>query len=264
MRPGVADSLTVQPSNGSTVVFRGCIMEGLFSHVNQATSRTLAANGYQVVDVRGQGCCGALHAHAGLHKEAKELARINVRAFATAPDATIAVNSAGCGAAMKEYGRLLNDDPLAAAARDFAARTKDISELLSARGPRAGGELKLRVAYDAPCHLLHAQRVARDPVALLDAIPGVSRTAHVESEMCCGSAGIYSLLEPELSRAVLARKTRALIDATPDVVATGNPGCAMQLGAGLRAEGSHIPVVHPVELLDRSYQAAGWYDSIVP
>ena len=261
---GLVDGATVQPSNRPTVVFRGCIMEGLFSHVNQATQRTLAANGYRVVDVRGQGCCGALHAHAGLHNKAQELARINVRAFAAAPDAAIAVNSAGCGAAMKDYGHLLGDDPLAGAARDFAARTKDVSELLAARGPRAGGELKLRVAYDPPCHLLHAQRIALDPIALLDAVPGIARTAHVESEMCCGSAGIYSLLEPDLSRAVLARKTKALIEAGPDVVATGNPGCAMQLGAGLRAEGSDIPVVHPVELLDHSYQAAGWYDSIVP
>src|SRR5207253_10369633 len=128
------------------------------------------------------------------------------------------------------------------------------------RGPRPGGRLALTVAYDPPCHLLHAQAVSKAPLAVLDAIPGLTRVAHAEAEVCCGSAGIYSLLQPEFSRAVLARKTRALCEAAPQVVATGNPGCAMQIGAGLRAEGMRIPVMHPVELLDRSYRNAGLYD----
>jgi glycolate oxidase iron-sulfur subunit len=244
---------------GQASVFRGCIMEGLFAHVNQATSRTLAANGYEMRAVEGQGCCGALHAHAGLHREAQALARENVRAFARAPDTLIAVNSAGCGAALKEYPHLLAGDALEAGAIALASRVRDVTELLAARGPRPGGTLELKVAYDAPCHLLHAQRVAREPVATLEAIPGLERVVHAESEVCCGSAGIYSLVEPGMSRAVLERKTRALLAVEPDVVATGNPGCAMQIGAGLHAAGCTIPVMHPVELLDRSYRAAGYY-----
>jgi glycolate oxidase iron-sulfur subunit len=229
--------------------------------VNAATARTLGANGYQVVDLPGQGCCGALHQHAGLHSQAQALARENVRAFASAPEAAIAVNSAGCGAALKEYGRLLAGDPLEEEARTFAGRVKDVSELLAERGPRQGAPLEMTVAYDPPCHLLHAQRVAREPLAVLDAIPGLTRVAHAEAELCCGSAGIYSLLEPALSREVLDRKTSAILAAEPEVVTTGNPGCAMQIGAGLRAAGSRIPVVHPVELLDRSYEAAGFYEN---
>jgi glycolate oxidase iron-sulfur subunit len=256
------DSLTTNPeSRAPVVVFQGCIMDGLFSHVNAATARTLAANGYQLTEVPDQGCCGALHAHAGQHERAQELARANVAAFSSAaPDAAIAVNSAGCGAAMKEYGHLLSNDPLAEKATRFSARVRDVSELLAARGPRPGAPLPVTVAYDPPCHLLHAQRIAREPIAVLDAIPQLTRVSHAEAELCCGSAGIYSLLEPELSRSVLARKTDAIQAAAPDVVATGNPGCAMQIGAGLRAVGSRIPVVHPVELLDHSYWAAGLYD----
>jgi glycolate oxidase iron-sulfur subunit len=237
-------------------------MEGLFSHVNDATARTLGANGYEIVDVPEQGCCGALHAHAGMHAEAQDLARANVRAFAASPQSAIAVNSAGCGAALKDYGHLLVGDPLEAGARALAARVRDVSELLAERGPRSGAPLKLKVAYDPPCHLLHAQRVSREPLALLDAIPGLTRIAHAEAEVCCGSAGIYSLLEPALSREVLERKTNAILAVDPEVVTTGNPGCAMQIGAGLRAVGSRISVVHPVELLDRSYQAAGFYERI--
>ncbi len=250
---------TRQPANPPAVVFTGCIMQGLFSHVNAATTRTLAANGYELVDAPRQGCCGALHAHAGEHEEARTLARMNVRAFANVPG-EIAVNSAGCGAALKDYGRLLKGDPLEAEAIRFSARVKDVSELLAARGPRQGAAIPLAVAYDPPCHLLHAQRISKQPDAVLDAIPGLTRVRHAEAEVCCGSAGIYSLLEPELSRAVLARKTERLLDAKPQVVTTGNPGCAMQIGAGLRAAGSDIPVVHPVELLDQSYRAAGFYD----
>ena len=234
-------------------------MSGLFSHVHDATERTLSVNGYEPVDVTEQGCCGALHAHAGQHDRALDLARANVRAFTASGDAPIAVNSAGCGAMLKEYGRVLQDDALAEPARAFAARVRDVTELLSARGPRPGGRLDVGVAYDPPCHLLHAQGVADPPLAVLDAIPGLRRVAYAEPELCCGSAGIYSLLEPELSRAVLARKTDALLGSGADVVATGNPGCAMQIGAGLRAAGSRIGVVHPVELLDRSSAAAGLY-----
>ena len=249
------------PHSPSVSLLTGCIMSGLFSHVNAATERTLAANGYRPTRVPNQVCCGALHAHTGQHVAAVELARRNVAAFAAFPDSLIAVNSAGCGAMLKEYGRLLMGDPLEREAIALAGRVRDVTELLAERGPRRGARVRLRVAYDPPCHLLHAQRIADAPLAVLDAVPGSDRTAHVDADLCCGSAGSYSLTEPELSRSLLDSKVRALTAAAPDAVATGNPGCIMQIGAGLAAAGFRLPVVHPVEILDWSYERAGYYDS---
>ena len=253
---------TVPAGTPGLALFTGCIMDGLFAHVHHATERTLAANGYRLVRVAEQGCCGALHAHVGLHEEAVALARANVRAFAEQPDAAIVVNAAGCGAMLRDYGRLLADDPLAEAAAAFARRVVDVTEPLAAAGPRQGAPLDLTVAYDPPCHLLHVQRVVEAPLTVLDAIPGLKRVVHAEAAVCCGSAGSYSLTEPAMSRAVLARKIEALADAEPDVVASGNPGCVMQIGAGLSAAGRRTPVVHPVELLDQSFALAGYYDSV--
>jgi len=244
------------PVPTSALLFRGCIMEGLFSHVHDATIRTLAVNGVNVEEVPGQVCCGALHAHAGLRSEARQLARLNIAAFDDG-DAPIVVNSAGCGAMLKDYGHLLDDDPMASR---FAARVRDVTELLAERGPVPGAPLDRRVAYDPPCHLLHAQRVADAPLAVLRAIPVLQLVATPDAAQCCGSAGLYTLVQPHLSRAVLAPKLAQLREAAPQAVATGNPGCIMQLGAGLRAAGGPAtPVVHPVELLDASYAAAGWY-----
>ncbi len=237
--------------------FTGCIMSGLFSHVHEAIVRVLQANGVVVHDVPGQRCCGALHAHSGQRAEAVDLARANIRAFTAMPDdIQVVVNSAGCGALLKEYARLLEGDSLEDEARAFGERVRDVSEVLSHVGVKQGHPLSLRVAYDPPCHLQHAQCVVDPPLAMLHAIPGVEVLTHSESDLCCGSAGSYSLSEPDLSRAVLDRKVEALLAAQPDVVATGNPGCIMQIGAGLRATGSDIPVLHPVELLDRSYRRA--------
>ncbi len=249
------------PAEGQSRValFRGCVMEGLFAHVHRATRRTLEVNGYQVVEVPGQGCCGALHAHAGLHEQAVRLARANVAAFACDQGLWLAVNSAGCGAQIREYGRLLAADPLAGAARDLSARTRDVTELLAAAGPLPGAALELKVAYDPPCHLLHAQRVSEAPLKVLAVIPGLELVSHEEAALCCGSAGSYSLLQRELSLALLERKVEALARSGAQVVATGNPGCIMHIGAGLRAWGLSLPVVHPVELLDRSYALAGYY-----
>jgi glycolate oxidase iron-sulfur subunit len=257
------DPPAVIPSSGpAIVVFRGCIMDGLFSHVHHATQRTLEANGYRTVDIPGQGCCGALHAHAGLHEQAMALARANVAAFGRVPEAAIVVNSAGCGAMLKEYPRLLaGDAAVAGAVAGWTARVVDVSEALASAGPRRGAPLPLTVAYDPPCHLLHAQRVADAPLKVLEAIPGLQRVAHGEADLCCGSAGSYSLTEPALSRAVLDRKVAALTNGKLDAVATGTPGCVMQIGAGLRAAGRDVPVVHPVELLHRSYALAGYYSA---
>jgi len=244
-------SLTVQ-------LFRGCVMEGLFSHVHEATRRTLGVNGYQVSEVSGQVCCGALHAHAGLIDEARGLARVNVDAFGDG-DEPIVVNSAGCGALMKEYGRLLDD---VRAAR-FGARVRDVTELLAGsamKGPVAGEPLDLHVAYDPPCHLLHAQGIAVQPLKLFAAIPLLELVPVPGAAECCGSAGLFTLLEPEMSRAVLRTKIDRLREAAPQVVATGNPGCLMQIGAGLAAAGSAARARHPVELLDDAYRAAGRYE----
>ena len=248
-----------EPSSGAATLFTGCIMEGLFPHVNSACERTLAANNYRMIATPGQSCCGALHAHAGQHEEARTLAKRNVIAFGANPEIPIAVNSAGCGAMLKNYGRLMEGDPIEHDAIAFADRVKDVSELLADRGPRIGESVRMRVAYDPPCHLLHAQRVKDAPISVMNAIPGIEMVAHIEAEMCCGSAGSYSLTEPELSHAVLHRKVMAIEEAAPDVVATGNPGCIMQIGAGLAAAGSSVPVVHPVEILDWSYERAGYY-----
>ena len=254
-------SASVHPTTHSVVMFTGCIMEGLFGHVHAATRRVLQINGYTVLSAGGQQCCGALHLHAGQHAEAVALARANIEAFAAVPDASsIAVNSAGCGAMLKEYPSLLHGDALESKAIELADRVRDVTELLAERGPLAGAPIEMRVAYDPPCHLLHAQRIVDEPLAVLDSIPGIELTTHAESALCCGSAGSYSLSEPGLSRDVLDRKVEALLAASPDVVATGNPGCIMQIGAGLLATGSRISVVHPVELLDRSYECAGLYD----
>jgi glycolate oxidase iron-sulfur subunit len=234
-------------------------MEGLLSHVHAATCRTLEANGYRVSRITGQVCCGALHAHAGQRAHAIELARRNVQAFAKEPDSIIAVNSAGCGAILKEYGELLAGDPLEQHAAALAARVRDVSELLADRGPREGNPVRMRVVYDPPCHLLHAQGIADAPLAVLRAVPGLEHVTHADAEMCCGSAGSYSFTQSALSRAVLDRKVANILAAEPDIVATGNPGCIMQIGAGIAAVGSKLSVVHPIEILDRSYARAGYY-----
>jgi glycolate oxidase iron-sulfur subunit len=229
-------------------------MDGLFGHVHEATVVALEANDIGVRHVPGQVCCGALAAHAGDLEQARALARENIRAFdAAAPRATIVVDSAGCGAMLKAYGHLLAGDLLAEAAAAFAARVRDVSEVLAACGPRRGAALPLRVAYDAPCHLLHAQKVAAPPLRLLEAIPALELVPLEGSERCCGSAGLYALVEPELSRSVLALKLDAAQRAAPDVLATGNPGCLMHIGAGALLRGLEIEVRHPVELLAWSY-----------
>ncbi|MFL5506190.1 MAG: (Fe-S)-binding protein [Gemmatimonadales bacterium] len=244
------------PRRPTVALFRGCIMDTVFRHVNEATRRTLEANGFRVLEVPGQVCCGALHEHASDTDGAARLARENVAAFAGRAD-FIVTNSAGCGAVLKEYGHLLRSEAGAA----FGARVRDVSELLADAGPREGAPIPLDVAYDAPCHLQHAQRVHAQPLAVLRAIPELRLHLLPGSDRCCGAAGIYASLHPEMSRAVLADKTRSFTDApvVPDVVTTGNPGCHMQLGAGLRAAGSDTPVAHPVELLDLSYKRAGLY-----
>jgi glycolate oxidase iron-sulfur subunit len=243
-------------SRGRATLLTGCVMEGLFTATNRATERTLAANDYAIVRTEGQRCCGALHAHAGDLEAARELARHNVAAFESSGAEYVVVNAAGCGAMMKEYEHLLADDPAwRHRAATMSARVRDVSELLAEAGPRPGTALDVTVTYDAPCHLLHAQRIATPPLRVLGAVPGLTLIALEGSEHCCGSAGIYNLVEPDVSDAVLAPKLANIADTRAELVATGNPGCLMQIGAGLRRSGSRVRVVHPVDLLDASYAA---------
>ncbi len=243
-----------QPSRPTVALFTGCVMDTLFRRVHDATRRTLEVNGYRVVEVKGQRCCGALHEHAGDRRAARELLSQNATAFRGQVD-FIAVNSAGCGALLRDAAHL---DPSPAGV-ELGSRVRDVSELLAAAGPVPGAPLTMEVAYDAPCHLEHAQGVRDAPLRLLQAIPELVVRRLPGSDLCCGSAGIYSLLQPTMSRAVLHDKiqTIATAEPRPDFVTTGNPGCLMQIGAGLRAAGLPIGVAHPVELLDWSYAKAG-------
>jgi glycolate oxidase iron-sulfur subunit len=240
---------------GSVSLLTGCVMEGLFTDTNRATERVLTANGYAMRGARGQRCCGALHAHAGDAKAALRLAKANIAAFERANVDFVCANAAGCGAMMKDYAHLLRDDPdwRDRAAR-FSAKVRDVSELLSAAGPEHGrSPVRVRVAYDAPCHLQHAQRIVAQPIDVLRSIPELELVPLVESDVCCGSAGIYNLVEPDTSDVVMKRKLANIASAAPDVVATGNPGCLMQIGAGLLRDGSRVRARHPIELLDQSY-----------
>jgi glycolate oxidase iron-sulfur subunit len=241
-------------ARGTVATLDGCVMEGLFAPANRETERTLAANGYRLARADGQRCCGALHLHAGDAPAARNLARLNIAAFERSGAEFVAVNSAGCGAAMKEYAHLLAaDSAWSGRARAFSAKVRDVSELLVAAGPAAGGALPGKVAYDAPCHLLHAQRLSSPPLAVLAAIPGLDLVPLADSDQCCGSAGLYNLVEPELSALVLAPKLASIAASEAMVVATGNPGCLMQIGAGLLRSEQAAGARHPVELLDASY-----------
>ncbi|HEX6059982.1 MAG TPA: heterodisulfide reductase-related iron-sulfur binding cluster [Gemmatimonadaceae bacterium] len=245
------------PARERVAVLEGCVMAGLLGATNDATRRTLARNGYVPTAAPGQRCCGALHAHAGDLEAARRLARANIAAFERSGAEAIAVNAAGCGAMMKDYGHLLQGDPAwAERAAAVAARVRDVTELLAAAGPVPGGPLPLTVTYDSPCHLQHAQRVVTPPLAVLGAIPELRLVPLADADMCCGAAGIYNLIEPETSDAVLNPKLANIERTGAAWVATGNPGCLMQIGAGLRRARIGARAVHPVDLLDASYAAA--------
>jgi len=236
---------------GRVAFFVGCVMPELFGDVNAATLRVLARNGFEVVVPRGQGCCGALHAHAGDAQYATTLARRNLAAFAETGVDAIVVNSAGCSAAMREAERWLPGE-----GEVFATRVRDVTEFLVAEGLRAPeGRLDATVCYDDPCHLVHGQRIEAAPRRLLEQIPGLSLLPHRDPGACCGAAGIYNLTQPAMSRAVLDRKLRALAAADPDLIATGNPGCLIQIRAGAARMGLRARVLHPIQLLDQAYTA---------
>jgi glycolate oxidase iron-sulfur subunit len=235
----------------------GCVQRVFFGDVNRATARILAAEGCAVLAPRRQGCCGALALHAGRDDEARRFARELIQVFEGQTLDAIVINAAGCGSTMKSYGHLLKDDPVwAERARAFAAKVRDVTEtlagLLPARAVRH--PLTLRVAYHDACHLGHAQGVRQEPRQLLESIPGLTLVPLADSEICCGSAGIFNLVEPGMAADLGRRKAARIADATPDVVVTSNPGCILQIGASARAAGHNFRVLHIVELLDASLQ----------
>jgi glycolate oxidase iron-sulfur subunit len=232
----------------------GCAQREFLSQVNAATARVLAAEGCEVVAPPEQSCCGALMIHAGEESAAAELARQIIEVFERAGVDTVVINAAGCGSSMKEYGHLLRDDAhYAERARAFAARCMDVTEFLAKLGPRATRHpLPLRVAYQDACHLQHAQGVRSQPRSLLGAIPGVSVVEAPEAAVCCGSAGIYNLVQPEAATALGDRKAELIAAMDPDVVATCNPGCLLQMTAAFARTAKKIPVVHTIQLLDAS------------
>jgi glycolate oxidase iron-sulfur subunit len=233
----------------------GCVQRVFFGDVNDATVRVLAAEGCDVVAPRGQGCCGALALHAGRDREARAFARALIGAFERNQLDAIVINAAGCGSTMKNYGELLQDDPdWADRARAFAATVRDVTEVLAdLQPPRAARHpIPLRIAYHDACHLAHAQGVRRQPRDVLAAIPGLTIVPVGESEICCGSAGIFNLVQPEMAAALGQRKVGRIAEAQPDAVATTNPGCILQIEASARAAGRPQRVLHVVELVDAS------------
>ena len=235
----------------------GCVQQVFFPQVNAATARVLAADGCDVIIPPGQGCCGALSLHGGRLTEAAEFARRTIEAFERAGVDAVIVNAAGCGSAMKDYADLLAGDPARAGrAMALAGKVRDFSEFLAELGPAATRHpLNLTVAYHDACHLAHAQRVVAQPRELLLAIPGLHLAEVADGGTCCGSAGIYNLVQPEAARELGERKARTVQATRASLLVSANPGCAMQIAAALAAQGARLPMAHIAEVLDASIRA---------
>ena len=238
----------MERADADVCLFAGCVMREAFGETERATVRVLERDGRRVTSPVEQLCCGALHAHAGDGEQARELARLNIDAFAGS-ELPIVVNAAGCGAHLKAYGDVLHEDPAwAQRGRVFGTRVRDATEVAR---PQAGRVPRpLRVVYQDACHLAHGQRIRAQPRALLRAIEGVTVAEIADSERCCGSAGIYNLTQPDISQELQRQKVAAILTARPDVVVSANPGCILQIVAGLRAAGSSVQVVHLMRFLD--------------
>jgi glycolate oxidase iron-sulfur subunit len=236
---------------GSVALLQGCVQRVFFGHVNEATAEVLAAEGYEVHAPRAPRCCGALQLHSG-DDRAVELAKETIAALESYD--TVVVNAAGCGSAMKDYGHVLREDPeWAERAVRFAEKVKDVTEVLAEDEPRAERHpLKMKLAYHDACHLAHAQKVRDHPRKLLRSIPDLELVEPGEWEICCGSAGVYNLLQPEPAAELGERKARNLIDSGAEAVAAANPGCALQITTHSARLGRALPVYHPLELLARS------------
>ena len=248
----------IGPRRARVALLTGCVQSIVFGAHNQATARVLARNGCDVLAPAGQGCCGALNAHGGDHARAIEMAKRTIETFeATGADAVI-VNTSGCGAHMKGYGALLAGEPAwAARASRFAATVQDVAEFLAReplRGPLAA--VPMTVTYHDPCHVVHGQKIRRQPRDLLGQVPGLRVVDLPESDWCCGSAGIYNLTQPEMADRLLRRKVRNIEATRAEAVVSANPGCILQIEAGLRTRRLKVPVLHLVEVLDRAYRHA--------
>jgi glycolate dehydrogenase iron-sulfur subunit len=243
------------PRRGRVAMLTGCVQSVVFGAHNRATARVLAKNGWDVVAPSTQGCCGALNAHGGDHARALDMARRTIESFESERVDAVVVNTSGCGAHMKAYGALLAGDPAwAERARRFAATVRDVSELLAStplRGPLR--PIPMTVTYHDPCHVVHGQKIRSAPRTLLAQIPDLRVVDLVESDWCCGSAGIYNLTEPEMAGRLLRRKVRHVLATGATAVVTANPGCILQIQQGLREAGSSVDVLHLVEILDRAY-----------
>jgi glycolate oxidase iron-sulfur subunit len=247
------------PRRARVALLTGCVQSVVFGAHNRATVRVLAKNGCDVVVPDGQGCCGALNAHGGDHARALAMARSTIDTFEAAGVEAVIVNTSGCGAHMKAYGHLLADDPAyAARAKRFAASVQDLAEFL-AREPLRGplSPVPLTCTYHDPCHVVHGQKIKNEPRQLLAQIPGLRLVELAESDWCCGSAGIYNLTQPEMATRLLHRKVGHVLATQAEAVVTANPGCILQIQAGLSAHDAKVNVLHLVEILDRAYGGRG-------
>jgi glycolate oxidase iron-sulfur subunit len=233
----------------------GCVMQVLFQRVNRATLRVLAENGCEVIVPRAWGCCGAFHMHNGFLDGARERARELIAAAERQEFDALIINSAGCGSSIKEYAELFHDEPAwAARAQRMVDKAKDVTEFLAELGLRPPPrEFRKKVAYHDACHLAHAQKIRTQPRDLLRAIPGLELIEFTDADWCCGSAGIYNMLQPEMAAELQNRKVGHILAAQPEVLVTGNPGCHSWIEAGLKARGSAITVRHTIEVLDAAY-----------
>ena len=245
-----APYMPVEREDADVAFFAGCIMRTAFGETERATVRMLERGDKRVTACQEQTCCGALHAHAGDGETARALARLNIDAF-SGTMGPIVVNAAGCGAQLKAYGEVLDGDPAwRERARAFGARVRDASEVVVPDAVRSTAPRAIRVVYQDACHLAHGQQIRRQPRALLAAVPNVTVVPIADSERCCGSAGIYNLTHPEVAGELQRQKVAAILAARPDVVVSANPGCILQVAAGLRFAASDVPVVHLMRFLD--------------
>ena len=248
------------------VLLTGCVQDLLYAHINRATADVLLANGCEVVTPRRQFCCGSLHAHNGELGWARDLARANLDAIELDGIDAVITNAGGCGSHLKKYGELLDgDDAYRQRAHGWDEKVRDVHEWLGQIGartpdrgdkPHGSQSSPVTVTYDASCHLMHGQRVVREPLDLLRTIPNVRLVELKEADWCCGAAGVYSITQPEQSTKLLARKLDHIAETGADVVASGNPGCLLQLEQGMRSDPrlQHVRCCHPVELLAEAYR----------
>jgi glycolate oxidase iron-sulfur subunit len=251
---------TIIPAQGEkryrVGVILGCVQRLFFSPINEATVRVLTANGCEVVIPKSQGCCAALPEHQGQTQQAQSLAKQMIDSFANTNVDFVIINAAGCGHTLKEYGHILEDTEYREKAQEFAAKVKDVQEFLANVGLTAKlsplAEKTLTLVYQDACHLLHGQKISVQPRHLLQQIPGVRLKEPIDAALCCGSAGVYNMLQPEIAEELGQQKVQNLLNTGADLIASANPGCTLQISKHLKSQGRKIPVIHPMELLDYS------------